>query len=183
MIEFNKLVINREGTKLSIDVSVKDSSLYNNVYIEKIIIDSQDTFISTGPSESPLYTKSIEGDLKNVKLELTKGDFLKSLDDTLFFVWVKTKGTPSPETPCGEDNILSLGVVFYLYKLYNYSLNYLKEVNSECIIPKHLIDFILRLKALTVSIETGHYEEAIKYWNKFFKSINLNIIDNECGCN
>lgn len=183
MIEFNKLIINKEGTKLSIDVSVKDSLLYNNVYIEKIIIDSQDTFVSTGPSESPLYAKSIEGNLKNVKLELTQGDFLKSLDDTLFFVWVKTKGTPSPETPCGEDNILSLGVVFYLYKLYNYSLNYLNEVNSECVIPKHLIDFILRLKALTISIETGHYEDAIKYWNKFFKSINLNIIDNECGCN
>lgn len=183
MIEFNKLIINREGNKMYIDASIKDSTLYNDVYINKVIIDSQDTFISTGPSENPLYTKVIDGNLKDISLELTQGDFLKFLNDTLFFVWIETKGTPSPETPCGEDNTLTLGVVFYLYRLYNYSLNYLNKINSNCIIAKEYIDFILRLKALTISIETGHYEDAIKYWNKFFKSIKLDSINNECICN
>ena len=33
MIQFNKLQINREGTKLTIDIAVKDLEYYNNVYI------------------------------------------------------------------------------------------------------------------------------------------------------
>ena len=50
MIQFNKLQINREGTKLTIDIAVKDLEYYNNVYIDSISIDTQDTFVNRGPS-------------------------------------------------------------------------------------------------------------------------------------
>ena len=41
MVQFNELRINPEGTKLIIDVSVKDSVYYENVYIDTISIDTQ----------------------------------------------------------------------------------------------------------------------------------------------
>ena len=59
MIQFNKLQINREGTKLTIDIAVKDLEYYNNVYIDSISIDTQDTFVNSGPSEKPKYTKKV----------------------------------------------------------------------------------------------------------------------------
>ena len=44
MIQFNTLSINPEGTELIIDVSVKSSMYYENIYIDKIVIDTQDTY-------------------------------------------------------------------------------------------------------------------------------------------
>ena len=37
MIQFNTLSINPEGTELIIDVSVKSSMYYENIYIDKIV--------------------------------------------------------------------------------------------------------------------------------------------------
>ena len=74
MIQFNELRINPEGTKLIIDVSVKNSVYYENVYIDTISIDTQDTFIGSGPSSNVAYTNTLEGDNKSVRLELGIGD-------------------------------------------------------------------------------------------------------------
>ena len=90
MIQFNELRINPEDTKLIIDVSVKNSVYYENVYIDTISIDTQDTFIDSGPSSNAAYTNTLTGDNKSVRLELGIGDLLPSLLDNMFFVWVKT---------------------------------------------------------------------------------------------
>ena len=71
MIQFNKLQINREGTKLTIDIAVKDLEYYNNVYIDSISIDTQDTFVNSGPSKKPKYTKILEGNNKTYVEELS----------------------------------------------------------------------------------------------------------------
>ena len=182
MVQFNELRINPEGTKLIIDVSVKNSSYYNNVYIDSISIDTQDTFSTSGPSSSKIYTKTLEGNNKSIKLELGIGDIVPSLLDNMFFVWVKTKGTPSADTPCGEDNTLILGVTIALYPLYQKAFGYIKELEKKCVTPKGFIDFILQLKALQLAIRTGHYTQAIKYWEKFFKGKIEETITNKCGC-
>nr|DAP80951.1 MAG TPA: hypothetical protein [Crassvirales sp.] len=182
MIQFNELRINPQGTQLIIDVSVIDSIYYQNVYLDTISIDTQDTFTESGPSTSTVYKTTISGNSKSTRLELGISEILPSLLDNMFFVWVKTKGTPSSSTPCGEDNTLTLGVVIALYPLYQQSLNYIKEVENECIIPKKFINFILQLKAFQLSVRTGHYPQAIKYWERFFKDIRKDAVVNKCGC-
>ena len=95
MVRFNELRITKDGKYLVIDVSVRSQSYYNDVYLDSISIDTQDTYKDGGPSSSIVYFKDItsEGDrIKNYRLELSVGEFLPSLSDNMFFVYVKAKG-------------------------------------------------------------------------------------------
>lgn len=50
MVQFNELRITPDSKYLIIDASVKDESYYNNITIDSIAIDNQDTYLSSGPS-------------------------------------------------------------------------------------------------------------------------------------
>lgn len=182
MVQFNELRINQSGDRLIIDVSVKDLSYYTNVYLDEILIDTQDTYTDSGPSSKAIYSKTMEGNQKSLRLELGKGDISSSLLDNMFFVWVRTKGTPAANTPCGEDNTLTLGVTIALYPLYQQAFGYIKELEKECATPKGFINFILQLKALQLAVRIGHYTQAIKYWEKFFRGLKKDVVTNKCGC-
>lgn len=194
MIQFNKLSI--DSNNLYIDVQVKEDSYYKNVYLDRLYIDNQDSFIQSGPSSKAFSTHLVTEVLSNI-IKVTNSDltavnenlyyyngkmlegyyydfsgitlsdtfegedviidftqagyesdyavaFLKgkifyflnsiltdyfppinrvrlSLDSTklpynlnndLLFVYVKTKGIPTADTPCGKDNEITLGVVY-----------------------------------------------------------------------
>ena len=49
MINFKELRISECDNSLIIDVEVKDDSYYENIYIDQIIIDTQDTYLGSGP--------------------------------------------------------------------------------------------------------------------------------------
>lgn len=171
MVQFNELRINPEGTKLIIDVSVKDSVYYENVYIDTILIDTQDTFIDSGPSSNVVYTNTLTGDNKSVRLELGTGDLLPSLKENLFFVYVRTKGIPSSDTPCGMDNATVLGTTLYPYNIYCDMIKTLQlEYTSPCNPPRKFIDYFFRYKALQLSLITGNSLQAIKYFNSLLKN-------------
>lgn len=206
MIQFNELRITPDGKKLVIDASVKDLNYYNDVYIDAIIIDSQNTYVSNGPSSKPIFYYEISnpnvtvtypeyngyvpsrqgnsGDIneKRVRLELDSKILGDSISTNLFFVYVIAKGTPSPDTPCGMDNQTTLGVVADLYPYYRSVMNGIKEISNECEIPRTFIDNLLRFKALELSLKTGNYIQAIKYWNKFFVGIKSSNINTYCKC-
>ena len=182
MVQFNELRITPDGQKLIIDVSVKDLEYYTNVYLDTIQIDTQDTFVESGPSSEVVYTKTIDGNSKSVRLELGTGNLLPTLNDNLFFVYVRTKGTPSMDTPCGMDNSITLGTVLDKYSIYSDIMQYVKEVNADCTMPKNFLDKYLRFQAFEISVITGHYTEAIKYYNKFIKGIGNTPDSISCGC-
>ena len=180
MIQFNELKINSEGTKLIIDVSVKNLNYYTNVYLDKIIIDNQDTFIETGPSTKAIYTKIIDGNEKSFRLELDNN--ILSIKDNLFFVYVKVKGVPSADTPCGMDNIITVGSVLYALPLYCNMLNKLQlEYKNVCNIPRHFIDSFLRYKGLQLALVTGNNLQAIEYYNSLMSN-KSSTLSNNCGC-
>lgn len=183
MVQFNELKIAYDSSKLIIDVSVKDSANYVNVYLSEILIDSQDTFIASGPSSSVLYTKNVGSEVKSIRLELTNADVLPSFENNLFFVYVKTTGNPTANTPCGEDNSLSTGVVYNLYPIYQYMFKYIVELEKNCIIPKNFINAILQFKALQVSIAAQRYTDSVKLWKKFFRNLKNNVVINSTRCN
>lgn len=182
MVTFQELRITPDSQKLIIDVSVKDLEYYTNVYLDTIQIDTQDTFVESGPSSEVVYTEVIGGDTKSVRLELGTGDLLPTLNGNLFFVYIRTKGTPAANTPCGMDNIATLGVVSNLYPLHQHAFSYIKELSDTCSIPKNFINYILQYKAFELAIKTGHYTKAIKYWKRFFMGIKDLVITPNCGC-
>lgn len=57
-----------------------------------------------------------------------------------------------------------------------------KEISDTCNVPRHFINNILRFKAIELSIKTGNYLQAIKYWKKFFSSDRVRSIHKLCGC-
>ena len=249
MVTFNELRITPDGNTLIIDVAIKDLRYYDNVGLDTILIDTQDTFTAEGPSskavkfpvinsigaesfeqefgdfyyfkgtlkEGFLYTfkvpnpigeYTINGNLypaaklttgvhkyekgklvavttpiKSYRIEINKNDSTLTFKDNLLFVYVKANGTPASDTPCGMDEETTLGVILYHYPIYNAMMNSIKELEKNCEVPKNFINSILRFKAFELAIDTEHYNQAIIYYNKFIKNINLNTVtSNKCNC-
>ena len=249
MVTFNELRITPDGNTLIIDVAIKDLRYYDNVGLDTILIDTQDTFTAEGPSskavrfpvinsigaesfeqefgsyysfkgtlkEGFLYTFNvpdhtgeyyISGELypadklktgvhkyekgklvavttpiKSYRIEVNKNDSTLTFKDNLLFVYVKTNGAPASDTPCGMDEETTLGVTLYHYPIYNAMMNSIKELEKNCEVPKNFINSILRFKAFELAIDTEHYNQAIIYYNKFIKNINLNTVtSNKCNC-
>lgn len=185
MIHFNELYI--KDQHLVIDVSVINEPYYTNVYLDSIVIDNQDTYVSTGPSSAPVYQYTIPDEVsrltkqatsqKHIRLVLSAPDV--NVNDMLF-VYVRTKGTPAPDTPCGLDNDTTLGVVVDMMPYYTQGMQYLGELSSNCTIPSGFTDFILRTKALELAMRTGNYTKAIEYF-KGFKT-GATTPTGGCGC-
>jgi hypothetical protein len=191
MVHFNQLVISPDGKHLIIDVSVRGESYYDNVYLDSIIIDNQDTYVGTGPSSDPVFeytvpdiTSNITGNStpqKHIRLDLTN-TAITSLKG-LFFVYVRVKGTPAVDTPCGMDNITTMSTVTNIYNFYQQSMSYIKELANNCTMPKNFANYFLKLKGLELAIKTGNYAEAINLYKRFFEGKENLVIGKEgCGC-
>ena len=209
MIQFNELRITPDSKHLIIDASIDNSNYYFNVILDSIVIDTQDTYVANGPSSNPIYTHKIDYDYtystpedyscnpvlsgndkaycltqggKNIRLTLSAKDLGISLNDNILFVYAIATGTPAPDTPCGMDNSIVMSTVVNLYPVYQNTMCYLRELDSDCQVPKGFIDMILRLKAVELCIRTGNYTKAISYWKKFFLG-KTQVPTYNCGCN
>lgn len=211
MVVFNECRIDSEGKNLIIEASVDNLDYYRDIVIDSVVIDIDDTYSESGPSDNPVYSKTFEDVIeqvftakgcapvkvqdtelqpvcvntsrKNIKLVLSAADLaLDTLQKNLFFVYVIASGTPAASTPCTMDNQYVIGVAFYWKPIYNMIMQYFKEFSQRCEIPKGFIDAFLRLKAFELALKTGHYLLAIKYFKQFFLNrMNIKPIST-CGC-
>lgn len=183
MVQFNKLLISPDYQTLYIDCQIMDMPYFDNVYIDKITIDTNDTYDPIGISDSPIYKKTISGNIKRIQLSININELLiKNMSNTMFFVYITTKGTPSENTPCGFDINNVLGVCADTYQVYQKALQYIKSSYNECAIPRQFIDFILRYKAFQMCLSTRNFPSAIFYWKKLIKSITATS-QSICKCN
>lgn len=188
MVHFNELRITSDGQHLIIDVSVLSESYYKNVYIDSIVIDNQDTYVGSGPSSNPVYSYYVPNGVsqltkktysqKHVRLVLTPNDLPLN---GLLFVYVRAKGTPAADTPCGLDNITTLGTVTNMYPFYQQAMNYIGELANNCSVSQNFTDYILKMKGLELAVRTGNYTDAIKFYNKFFNG-KENTVVRKGGC-
>ena len=183
MVEFNKLFVIPYNKGIYIDCSVLGMPYFNNVYIDKIVVDTQDTFSKDGVSKYPVYSYTISGNQKRVQMTIKATDLLvPTMEGNMFFVYVITKGVPSCDVPCGLDSPITLGVGVDAYPIYRKALKYLSETYHKCDIPRAFIDFILRYRAFQICLKTRDFPLAITYWKKFTNSISTKP-SNGCGCN
>lgn len=213
MVHFNDLRFSKDSKYLIIDAAIDSQNFYEDVLLDSIIIDNQDTFVSNGPSSNPIYTYKIvdtdkvystpencncspvrvedgsycfvegTGTMKRVRLEIPLSLYGINPYKDMLFVYVIASGTPSADTPCGLDNSKIMGTVVNLKYIYDNMLCYIRQIENECEIPKNFIDSILKYKALELSIRTGNYPLAIKYWNKYLSNSNPNIPTiKTCNC-
>lgn len=169
MIKYNKLEIDNDS--LIIDFEVEDKPYYSGISIEGVRVDTPETYGTDTP-----YILENEDDVTHYTNELSISGFSKELLIITPQVYVALP----PDTPCGAD-IIEKAVVYNKRALLQKGLVYLKELGESCAIPKGFIDFILRLKALDMSIQTCNYTEAIKYW-KMLHRAPIKTTTNNCGC-
>ena len=60
MIVFNELKINKAADVLTVSVKVKDKSYYDDVYLDKIYINTEDTYVEGNPAKNPVYSYTVE---------------------------------------------------------------------------------------------------------------------------
>lgn len=83
-------------------------------------------------------------------------------------------------------NVLTFAV-YYPCAVYNKIIPSIRELEQECAIPMNFIDGLLKKKAIDVCIESGHYEQACKYWCKFYAHCvgtigSISSSRGGCGC-
>lgn len=182
MVEFNKLLVIPYNKGIYLDVQVMNLPYFTDVYLDSITIDTQDTFKSNGISNTPVYTHKIDGNQKGLQITITDTDLLVSnMEGTMFFVYVKVKGTPTMDTPCGLDEPTVLAVCVDSYKIYRRGIEYIQETYNNCSVPRNFTDFILRYKAFEMCLKTRDFPLAITYWKKFWKTLSLPQ-SSKCAC-
>ena len=190
MLIFDQLRLSDNATKLYINIHVNKADYFKDIYLDNIKIMTADKVSETNPevpTEDCIFTHTFGDNVKEAALVLTVNDFptLKQSDmsRTLFFVYVKCKGTVGACVPCRLDELTTLGVTFDEKLLYQRVMDYTKSLADDCKIPVGFTDFILLWNAFKASIETEHYIPAIKFWNQLFDVDTIgNITYKGCGC-
>ena len=124
MIRFNELKI--EDNYIIIDVQIEEDEYFKDMYIDSIVIDTQDTFIANGPSNKAIYTKTFNSEEdtsyennpcittkmeenvffsnnNRVRIYISAKDLNVDIHKTMFFVYAIAGGTPAADTPCRWD--------------------------------------------------------------------------------
>lgn len=203
MIIFDQLRISDDGKRMYINAHVNKADYFNDIYIDSIVIQTADKVSETDPglpTSDYVYIKKAEENAKELNLVLEASDLSKSwesdpnaiafgrgdMSKTLFFVYIKCKGTPGSCTPCRLDEETTLGVVFDENVLHQRVMDYTKELVADCNVPTAFIDFILLWNAFKSAIETEHYIPAIKFFNMMFEEVGKSCQSRTiktCGCN
>jgi hypothetical protein len=180
MIVFNECRIDSEGKYLIVEASVENLDYFKDVFIESIIVDTQDTYSESGPSESNVYSEEFKDSPKNIRVRISLKELkVDSLNDNIFFVYIGAGGVPASGTPCGMDDTYTMCIAVNLRPIYNMAMSYIKELEKTCETPKGFIDMILRLKAFELSLKTGNFTTAFKQWDKLK---NKSIVPSHKGC-
>nr|DAG88015.1 MAG TPA: hypothetical protein [Crassvirales sp.] len=203
MIIFDQLRISDDGKRMYINAHVNKADYFNDIYIDSIVIQTADKVSETNPglpTSDYVYIKKAEENAKELNLVLEASDLSRSwesdpkaiafnrgdMSKTLFFVYIKCKGTPGSCTPCRLDEETTLGVVFDENVLHQRVVDYTKELVADCSVPSAFIDFILLWNAFKSAIETEHYIPAIKFFNMMFEEVGKSCQSRTiktCGCN
>lgn len=201
MVLFDQLRISEDGKKMFINLHVNKADYFKDIYLDTITIMTSDKVLETdpySPTDNYIYQKTFEDGVKEYNDVLTAVDFngsytLSNMSNTLFFVYVKVKGTPDECTPCALDKEITVGVTFDDSLLYQQVMGFTKQLAADCTIPTGFSDFILQWNAFKASVETEHYIPAVKFYNMMFGNLATNYSANStnqyyrevrrrCGC-
>lgn len=206
MIHYNNLYITEDSKYLVIDVAIDEDSTYDDVYLYRIAIDTQDTYITNGPSNNAKIIFLDEGDVekpsmngigevknsdkaikkvKHTKLTLSAKDLGVNLNKDMLFIY----STASGFIPEDKSDVIKyitdtiLNVVVNTYEVYKSIIPLIKEIGELCKDPISFIDRELQIKAVEYSIKNSNYLLAIKYWKKYFMDNTITSSSNKCNCN
>ena len=197
MVIIDQYRIADDGNRLLLQAHVSNAMnaegvpLYQDVYLKRIVIKTAGMVSETAPElfdEDYIYEKILDGNQKEVNLEITPAELLEkfpknSFTQDLFFVFIETYGTPDPCVPCRCDECVTEAVTFDETLLYQKAMGYTKELTKRCdSYINEFVDFILLWNAFKSSVETEHWNAAVRFYKMLFiEGQNINYTKN-CGC-
>ena len=191
MIQFNELRFLTSKT-LQISASVLDLEYYDLVYMDSIIIDTEDTVCETGPSDNPPYELHLDR-VKSINTTIGVSDLVAG-GPKMLFVYIRCTGVPAPDTPCGLDNQDSMQPVVDYQAVYNTALKLAKCMgkcgclDGECSVDTSFANFALQYFRMEEGLKNGNWSDAYdaycwlmhKYGNVAFKESQAK---RGCSCN
>lgn len=164
MIDFKHLEFLNSKT-LRVSVEVKDLDYYTNVYIDSIIIDTEDTVCETGPSDNPARTIHYDGNLKSINTTIDVSDIVSD-GPKMLFVYIRCTGTPAVNTPCGLDNQDSMMPVVDYQSVYDSALKLARCTSKcgcadgNCHIDVVFANFALQYFRMEQGLKNGNWSDA-----------------------
>lgn len=206
MVQFIECRIDPERGKLIIEAAVDSLDYFNAITIDSCMIDTEETYVDNGPSDKAIpvelpdcvaseesecncgcsdnTTSEVAEGLRHFRVELNAAALGGlNMDDHIFFVYVVCTGEPASTTPCNMTNSTEMAVALNMKPIYNKAMVFIRELADSCERPKGFIDMYLQFKALKLSFKTGHFTEAVKLWEKWFKRKDNTVQPtSNCGC-
>lgn len=181
MVKFRELEILKCGGALRLDVTLENLDIFPTAYISEIIIDTGKTYIPTGPSATPVYTKLYTTDITTVVEEISAEAIGVNLNEEILFVYVVVDGLPVDynESNYGPKTALKSAVNEYVF--YSKIINSIKGLSKKCTNNSDFIDNMLLYKAYEYSSLMCNYNLAITLWYRFTSS-NKITSSKACGC-
>lgn len=173
------------GFTPTLTINVQVSSVNYKLY--RIDIDSQDTYISNGPSANPVWSKQYVGGTSITEVIPTTSLEGACLNKDVIFVYVQS--VPNTFNPASADARNDIDVqCFMIYKKEIELIKAMQHCNwysceqNRCKRNEGLINHILQCKALQYAMEAGDSDRVKCYWDKWFKAKSECGNSQPCGC-
>ena len=202
MVIFSELALSEDGSRLSVECSVRDLSIYDGMYIKSIAVEYYaNAHVSGQPSETPIRifdNAGADNTVKYVRTYLDASDArvkkmfeLSTFSGGLFYIIVECDGELGAAVaglPCGYDETRDTGVILDWCLLYRIGMNYIAEMNckchSECRNLSGFDGFVILWHSIRVASESKDLTMLKTLWKKFLRvvwTVRKNISSN-CGC-
>lgn len=164
-----------EENNLVFELETEDNDYFVNIDVEGVNIS-----IYSGKESEPyttfVWTEVFDDYTGNPKFSIPLGSYSK---DGLIIIEPRVANI-DPDAPCWAQ-VVDTAAIYNKETLLNKGMEYLKTLGSTCNISREFIDFILKKRALDLSISTCNYGSAIKYWKMLTMTKGPTI--KGCGCN
>lgn len=193
MIKFNNLEF-LTSKKLRVNVEVLDLDYYKHVYIDSIIIDTEDTVCPSGPSDNPAIVFYPTEETPKAVDQIIDVSEIVNVETKMLFVYIKCSGVPSSSTPCGLDSEYSMRPVVNFADVYKEGLKRAGCVGGcgcigvDCEIDTAFANFALQYFRLTSALDNDDVETAYDAWFHLMhkggsKRLAVKQTTKPCGCN
>lgn len=193
MLQFNELRITLDNRCLIIDVQVEDLAYFKHVKIDSVLIDTQDTWVYSGPSDKAVLVYSqnspalsvVDDEGKHVRVEVEQ-PFITPAENNMYFIYVVADISNAPESmqaPCDCNKDTIVGTVVNVHNFRSLFMKGIREIENSREMPVTLVNAFLRQQAVEACLKTGNYPLAIKYWKKFFQNMKQAVLTKTCNCN
>ena len=195
-MEITKNIYIDSNRNLHLKVLIGQEESSNNIRITGIQVYNHKSYIDGNPiyqieNQWGNYYDDIitESNITAMDQVLNNSCYAVDLHNSLIIIVVSVEYSPeylASHSCCDAPGFFTFAT-YYPCTIYNRILPTVRELEQECnAVPMNFIDGLLKKKAIDVCIEAGHFEQACKYWCKFYthgrSTMGSSSSGGGCGC-